>query len=88
MLEIKAGEQGRNFTPDVAWMRNQLSETSGLRRPFGLLSPANFFSGLPLREEDSPGNWTARQTGEGLQYVWYDMAGGEHAVLLFAKRAK
>lgn len=86
MLERKATEQGTNSTPDVAWLRNQLDPSSSLRREEWHLSQTNFFSGQPWREEDSPGNWTARQTAAGIEYVWYDLEGGKHAVPLFRKK--
>jgi hypothetical protein len=85
-IEMIASEQGTNFTPDVAWVRHQLGETSTLRHEAWPLSQTNFFSGQPWHEEDSPGNWTARQTAEGIEYVWYDLEGGEHAVPLFRKK--
>ncbi len=87
-LEVEASKPGTNFTPDVAWVRSQLGETSSLRREFLPGSQTNFFTGQPWHEEDSPGNWTARQTGEGVEYVWYDLEGGEHAVPLFRGKVK
>ena len=86
MLEWQARGQGTNFVPDAAWVRNQLSETSSLRRNGWPLSETNFLTGQPWREEDSPGNWTARQTAAGIEYVWYDLEGGEHVVPLFRKK--
>lgn len=32
------------------------------------------------REEDSPGNYTLRQTTNGVEFRWYDAEGGEHLV--------
>jgi hypothetical protein len=86
MLEKKAGSQGRNFTPDIAWVRNQLGEPAGSRQELGPDSQTNFFTGQPWHEEDSPGNWTTRQTVEGIEYVWYDIDGGEHAIPLFREK--
>ncbi|MCW5769071.1 MAG: DUF2330 domain-containing protein [Phycisphaeraceae bacterium] len=31
------------------------------------------------REEDSPGNYTLRETAYGIEYVWYDARGGERS---------
>jgi hypothetical protein len=72
-----------NFTPDIAWVRQQLVETSDLRREIGSNFQTNFFSGQPWHEEDSPGNYTIRQTAQGIEYLWYDIEGGEHVVPLF-----
>jgi hypothetical protein len=43
----------------------------------------NLFSGDLWHEEDSPGNYTLRRIPEGIQYVWYDIEGGESVVPLF-----
>lgn len=32
------------------------------------------------REEDSPGNYTLRQTTNGVEFRWYDAEGGEHLI--------
>jgi hypothetical protein len=82
-LDDEASKQGTNFEPDVAWVRMQLRENSIFRRNLGPDSQTNYFTGQPWQEEDSPGNWTARQTAEGIEYDWYDIEGGEHAVPLF-----
>lgn len=34
------------------------------------------------REEDSPGNYTLRETADGIEYVWYDMKGAERSELV------
>ena len=83
MLENNASEQGSDARHDIAWVRTQLVETSSLRRHLLPDSPANFFSGQPWHEEDSPGNYTLRQTAEGIEYIWYDIDGGEQVVPLF-----
>jgi hypothetical protein len=36
----------------------------------------------PPREEDSPGNYTLRETADGIEYVWYDMKGAERSELV------
>jgi hypothetical protein len=64
-------------------VRQQLVETSDLRREIGSNFQTNFFSGQPWHEEDSPGNYTIRQTAQGIEYLWYDIEGGEHVVPLF-----
>jgi hypothetical protein len=88
-LDFQAREQPRNaatdFMPDIPWVRQQLDQTSDLRRRLGSHFQTNFFSGLPWHEEDSPGNYTIRQTAEGIEYHWYDIEGGEHVVPLFRK---
>ena len=85
-LDDKSDKQGNRFTPDIAWVRQQLGETSVFRRELHPDCQTNFFSGQPWHEEDSPGNYTLRQTAEGIEYVWYDIEGGEHAVPLFPKK--
>jgi hypothetical protein len=85
-LEQEAGGKGTNFTPDIAWVRMQLGESSDFRRKLDPDFQTNFFSDQPWREEDSPGNYTVRQTAVGIEYIWYDLEGGEHAVPLFRKK--
>jgi hypothetical protein len=85
-LEDEAKEKGSTFQPDIAWVRQQLLESSEFRRAFNPEFQTNYFSGQPWREEDSPGNYTLRQTADGLEYVWYDIAGGDHSVPLFRKK--
>ena len=82
-LAKEAGQQGKNFMPDIAWVRQQLGEASVFRRNLDAGLQTNFFTGQLWREEDSPGNCTVRQTAEGIEYVWYDLEGGEHEVPLF-----
>ena len=38
----------------------------------------NLLLGGRVREEDSPGNYTFRETADGLEYVTYDAQGAEH----------
>ena len=38
----------------------------------------NYLVGGPLREEDSPGNYTIRETNGQLQFIGYDAQGAEH----------
>ncbi len=38
----------------------------------------NYLLGGPLREEDSPGNYTIRETNGQLQFIGYDAQGAEH----------
>jgi hypothetical protein len=92
-LELAAEEKGSNFTPDIAWVRAQLGESSIFRSKLGQTvdflhdthsqGQTNFFNGQLWHEEDSPGNCTVRQTAEGIEYVWYDIDGAEYAVPLF-----
>lgn len=37
---------------------------------------------VPPREEDSPGNYTLRETADGIEYVWYDRKGAERSELV------
>ena len=79
----EAGKQGVDFDTDVAWVRAQLRETSNFRRNLKPEFQTNFFTGQPWHEEDSPGNYTIRQNQQEIEYVWYDIDGGEHAIPLF-----
>ena len=85
-LEVEASEKGTNFAPDITWLHQQLEENSVFRRKLAPDWRTNFFTGRPWREEDSPGNCTVRQTVKGMEYVWYDIAGGEHGVPLFQEK--
>lgn len=71
--------------PDATWVRQQLAETSAWRQGLGERCQTNLFSGQLWREEDSPGNYTIRETTNGLEYVWYDIEGGENVIPLFEK---
>jgi hypothetical protein len=79
---------GGAFKPDAAWVRQQLAETSEWRRGLESRYQTNLFSGQLWREEDSPGNYTIREATNGVEYVWYDLEGGEHIVPLFIKTKK
>jgi hypothetical protein len=85
-LEAAPGELGTKSTPDIVWLHQQLQQNSVFRRNLDPSLQTNLFTGQPWREEDSPGNCTVRQTVEGMEYVWYDVGGGEHAVPLFRKK--
>jgi hypothetical protein len=41
---------------------------------------ANLLLGGSMHEEDSPGNYTLRETATGLEYVTYDAEGAEHVL--------
>jgi hypothetical protein len=65
--------------PDIAWLRQTLADPMFHAR-FNLQT--NLFTGLPWREEDSPGNYTLTQTADGVEYKWYDRDGTESVILL------
>ena len=81
----EAARRGGEFKPDAAWVRQQLAETSEWRRGLESRYQTNLFSGQLWREEDSPGNYTIREATNGVEYVWYDLEGGENVVPLFKK---
>jgi hypothetical protein len=81
----EAARIGGAFKPDAAWVRQQLAVTSELRRGLESRFQTNLFSGQLWMEEDSPGNYTVRESTNGVEYVWYDLEGGEHIVPLFEK---
>jgi hypothetical protein len=86
MLENRASTQRWNFSPDLAWVREQIADSIRISEQLRTFVRTNFFTGQPCREEDSPGNYTLRHTAEGLEYVWYDFEGGEHPIPLFRKK--
>jgi hypothetical protein len=88
-LQSRAREQAEksklNLTTNIEWLSQQLVESSDLRQQLVPNLQTNFFTGQPWRLEDSPGNCTLRKTGEGIEYVWYDIDGGGEATPLFSK---
>lgn len=74
---------GTSFVPDLDWIRKQLIETSPLRESLDVKMQKNIFSGVPWHEEDSPGNFTLRETASGIDYNWYDIDGSEHTVNIY-----
>jgi hypothetical protein len=46
----------------------------------------NFLIGGLVREEDSPGNYTIRQTEEDFEYIWYDIDGAPQIIPLSEPR--
>jgi len=86
-LELKEGEHakkdGVKFKPDITWVRQQISQRKEEITPN---MRTNYFSGEPWHEEDSPGNYTLRETSNGVEYVWYDIDGGENVVPLFQEK--
>jgi hypothetical protein len=81
----ESAQKGGEFKSDAVWVRQQLAETSEWRRDLGSSWQTNLFSGQLWREEDSPGNYTIRESTNGVEYVWYDIEGGENIVPLFEK---
>jgi hypothetical protein len=49
---------------------------------------ANLLLGGRVREEDSPGNYTFRETASGLEFVTYDAQGAEHVLRQLPRRAQ
>ncbi len=49
---------------------------------------ANPLLGGRVREEDSPGNYTFRETASGLEFVTYDAQGAEHVLGQLPRRAQ
>ncbi len=75
----------RPAEPTADWVRTQINSPLKVTfAPWGGLT--NYFLGQPMREEDSPGNYTLRETTIGVEYVWYDVNGAEHPVQLFQER--
>ena len=84
MVDEGIGESGKR-KPDVGWLHRQLVPTSDWRRTLPTSFQKNLLTGEPWREEDSPGNCTIRETPAGIDYVWYDLEGGENIVPLFPR---
>lgn len=45
----------------------------------------NGFTGEPIREDDSPGNFTLRETERGVEFVAHDATGAGHVVTVFSR---
>jgi hypothetical protein len=75
--------KGERTKLDAAWVRHQLAENSDFRKSLGTSKQTNLISGQLWREEDSPGNYMIRQTTSGVDYVWYDIDGGENTMTIF-----
>jgi hypothetical protein len=87
-LAIRMGKQGLResgeTTPRARWVRQQLAALDFRRQYFDYFQ-TNLFTGDLWHEEDSPGNYTIRETPVGIDYVWYDIEGGENVEPLFPK---
>jgi hypothetical protein len=81
-LENRWGKAATNM-PDLAWVRQQLREGSPERGDLQITVQTNAIFGLPWREEDSPGNYTLRQTAEGIDFISYDIDGAAIVTPLF-----
>ena len=77
---------GPPFQPSVEWVRRCLAENSPFRTNVLATEGTNQFTGQPWREEDSPGNYTLRETTNGIEYTWYDFDGAAHSDLLFTPK--
>ena len=77
-----AEEQNNGKQVDARWVSRQLAEGSDFRRQWSEGFQTNLFTGRPYQNEDSPGNYTIRQTTNDLDYVWYDLEGAENVFLL------
>ena len=86
-LHGRWGEGATNM-PDLAWIRQQLREGSPQRNGLRIGVQTNAIFGRPWREEDSPGNYTLRQTPEGIDFVSYDVDGAANVTPLFPPREK
>src|SRR5581483_7732759 len=75
----------RPTAPSAVWVKDLINGPVKTElAPWGGLT--NYFLGQPMREEDSPGNYTLRETTNGVEYVWYDVDGAEHPAPLFQER--
>ena len=71
----------------LADFASQLSSYKGSRDGDGGYW-ANLLLGGPIREEDSPGNYTLRETASGLEFVTYDAQGAEHVLGQLSRQAQ
>jgi hypothetical protein len=83
VLEDRWGKEAATDMPDLAWVRQQLREGSPERDDLQIRVQTNAIFGLPWHEEDSPGNYTLRQTGGGIDFVGYDIDGAANVTPLF-----
>ena len=77
-------EEGTNFTiaaarAHLAELASSLSAQDWSHR-FGRDPMANLLLGGSIREEDSPGNYTLRETEAGIGFITYDAQGAEHVL--------
>jgi len=75
-------KNGGKFKPNLAWIRQQLSEIAPLRNNLTAYEQINSFTGQPVHEEDSPGNFTLTESPAGILYTWYDIDGGTNIINL------
>ncbi len=75
---------GETLTLD--WVTSRLKTLLHNRTMVRYLSGAgdNLFTGEPMIEEDSPGNYRLRVGEKGAEYLWYDRWGAEHVIALEA----
>ena len=71
-------------TIDGLMPTNEPVSLSAVRRAFTAVPAAqlekdfrNRILGGQIREEDSPGNFTLRQTAQGIEFIGHDVAGGD-----------
>jgi hypothetical protein len=84
-LEIESRVQEGSRNPergelDVEWVRKEiitLLSDGTLGR-----NATNWLTMEPLREKDSPGNYTLQSTRAGVDYIWYDIEGKPNRVPL------
>jgi hypothetical protein len=83
MVSLEAARNHKDshgFTPNLAWVRQQLSGNSEFRKALPSSEQMNFFTGQPIHEEDSPGNFTLSESPAGILYTWYDIDGGANII--------
>jgi len=76
----------------ITWLRQRVeflahSENSPMRESFRKYDTpfTNWFTGGPIIEEDSPGNFQIMVKGDTYQYVWYDGHGRAKSEPLFTR---
>jgi hypothetical protein len=73
---------------DLAWVRTQLAHAEAPHWAPQDSFTRNALTDEPLREEDSPGNYTIRETSSGMEYTWYDTKAGAHTRRLDLRTSK
>ena len=71
----KLGDGSGEFSAD--WLRQQLKTNSEFRKNLDSRFQTNSFTGLPWKEEDSPGNYIVRQETNDVVAVYYEAHGEE-----------
>jgi hypothetical protein len=77
-----AAEAGSNFlsVAEARALIKSLPEKDKDKVLFGHRTLENLLLGGSIREEDSPGNYVLRPSGNDVEFIWFDADGAEHGL--------